>query len=700
MDKPSDTKRPDVPRAEPRTVTAVPRPRTTTVRPTPPPGMQPATQQPPQSTSKPSVRRKRLMSRGLQRRILRTLAVTTLVLGVIIGGLAFRLSQGPIPLNFAKSTFESALAGSLQNHTVRMGDLALAYGDNGPMLQLRNVAVVDGKNGPVLLQVPSANITISKRALLSGHLAVHSVELTNPRLQVFYADNGALSLKFQKSTDTSDPADKRSTHPNLPGEQPRNSATVDPTEPVDLVKTITTISAQARAREHATAFLRNVTLKDATVLVDNGVRKSLWRVPEFNLDLNHKRSRSLISGRAVIASLTGPWSIDFASDEAADSRQLVVNATVAGLNPRGVARQLPALGAFEPLDVPLDGKTRIVISSTGMIESTTFEMTARPGRLYAAGFNRPALDVSEGSLGGSYDAARQRIEIPRATLGFEDNRIELTATLDAVSKTALGARVWQFDARSTSGHFANPNPKAPPIPLDMLAVRGQALPDHGRVLVQQVLLRAGGGEVTAKASVDDSSSTDVTTAGIEGRISPMPAARLLTLWPRAVLPDVRAWLASHLTKGQLTGGQFKISAASALSSASAPPAETEVSLTLETTGLEIAARDAWPRIDIPRALVRVEGGTLEVTAPDVLAGPDNRRIALKAARFTAVGTSDGRAPVGELAFRVQGSALTLAEILDREPNRHLKTAGITASAIDGKLDGQLKLTFPLAHNVE
>ena len=85
---------------------------------------------------------------------------------------------------------------------------------------------------------------------------------------------------------------------------------------IDLVKALSEASARARRREHASAYLREIGLRSATVIVDNGARKSIWRVPEFDLDLDHRRSRSSVAGRAKIESLAGPWEINFRTPRA------------------------------------------------------------------------------------------------------------------------------------------------------------------------------------------------------------------------------------------------------------------------------------------------------------------------------------------------------------------------------------------------
>ena len=56
--------------------------------------------------------------------------------------------------------------------------------------------------------------------------------------------------------------------------------------------------------------------------------------------------------------------------------------------------------------------------------------------------------------------------------------------------------------------------------------------------------------------------------------------------------------------------------------------------------------------------------------------------------------------VGELAFRVMGPLATAIETADREPFKFLKSRGINLGALEGKIDGQLKMTLPVSDKLQ
>src|SRR5262249_53200159 len=102
--------------------------------------------------------------------------------------------------------------------------------------------------------------------------------------------------------------------PPEPGNAASESATATATADwvpgrIDLIKVLSEASGRARRREDAGAYLREVGLKDATVIVDGHNHTSIWHVEALAVDLEHKRSRSSIAGHARIASPTGPWAL-------------------------------------------------------------------------------------------------------------------------------------------------------------------------------------------------------------------------------------------------------------------------------------------------------------------------------------------------------------------------------------------------------
>ena len=639
------------------------------------------------SRKKRGKRRASAARHGLAYRAFRASLIVLLLFGGLAGIGAFRLARGPVSLSAFNGFIERAVTGELGGNRFTLRDAQLSLGEDGLEIALSDVRISQ-PDGVPLVQAPSALAGLSARALLSGRLGFSRVDLVNPRLQFFYAEDGTLSVKFAQPAETTFP--DGATEPAAGTPQISAAAPPESAGPINFVETLTELSAKARRRESATAFLREIGLRQATVIVDNGRRKTIWRVPEVKIDLRHKVNSSLIDGRAVIDGLTGPWSLDFHTVEAAQAQQILMLADVHDLNPRGLSRQLPALANFEQVDVPLDGELRIDLSSKGVVAGATFALTARPGKIQIAGVQDTPAVVEAGVIKGAYDASASRITFSEVSLSVDHNRLDLTGrAVRSPAPASNGLPLWSFEFASTSGTLAPAAPAGAPVAIDQFHLRGQLIPDAGQLLLQEVQLSAGGAALTAKGSVSDLATDASRSTDIEASLAPVAVSRLLALWPSTVAAEARGWIAGHVTKGQLSSGTVRL----------AGSGDNRVSLGLELTGLELVAAPSLPPLQVPRARVRLEGGALEISAPDAAIGAAKQALQLKSVRVTTGYPPDGTTPVAEVSFRVLGPLAAALDFADREPFRLLKSRGIVLHAPEGRLDGQFKLTVPISETL-
>ncbi len=103
-------------------------------------------------------------------------------------------------------------------------------------------------------------------------------------------------------------------------------------------------------------------------------------------------------------------------------------------------------------------------------------------------------------------------------------------------------------------------------------------------------------------------------------------------------------------------------------------------------------------IEAPRALLRMENSSLEVNVPEaaIVAGPE-LRLPLKGVRLTVVDVRH-EAPIAELALKSQTTLPILIETLNRS-QLHLAGQGpLPIDGIEGKVDGEIKISMPLVND--
>jgi hypothetical protein len=632
----------------------------------------------------------------------KALTITTLVLASACALFYARLLQGPVPLAFLVEPLQRAIAEELAGFGVEIDNVAARLNDRHQLeFELSNVRIADSSNAPLAV-APSATFSISHRALLQGRIAPESVDLISPRLLLYLGEDGKLSLQFSAPTEaveldrhkgagSDDSQVKSMASANAAGFSDGSLGRID------LVKMLSEASARARRREYATAYLREVGLRSATLIVDNGNRKSIWRLPELDIDLDHRRSRSSIAGRAKVESLAGPWSLNFRTFEAEKTGTLQLAVSVQNLVPRGLARTLPHLAALEGFDLPVWGEAYLDLSSDGDILGGRIGIDAAPGTVALPWLAETAFAIDGGHLEISYQSGTRRFEIAPSVLVWGDSRVQFAGNVAHDARAPEGP-AWAFALKSEGGWIGAELPAHERLPIDDWSAQGFLAPERGRVVLSQFLLRAGGAEVTAEGDVAGMGNQP--SARLEGKISAMPEKTFKALWPAALAPQSRAWIGQRLVRGQLQGGSFKLTSGEDPQGGerAARHVADRVSLTLVASDLALALSDRWPALELPRALARLDGHTFEVSVPEgAFVASDGRRIGVKG-NFS-VDMQEPLPRTGHITAKAQGPVSLALEMLAQEPFNGLEHSGLNPATVDGKLEAQLSLALPLQHAV-
>jgi len=285
----------------------------------------------------------------------------------------------------------------------------------------------------------------------------------------------------------------------------------------------------------------------------------VWSVPELGIDLDHRRSRSQIAGRAKIESLAGPFSLNFRTHEHESTSTLQLSVSVQNLVPRGVARTLPPLAGLEGLDVPVWGDARLDLSNTGEILSGTISIDAAPGQVLLPWLTATPLRIDGGHLALSYSRATRRFDVAPSVLVWGDSRMQFTGSIVHTQQGADGPG-WAFELKSAGGWLGAEPPLLQRLEIDDWSARGFASPERGRVVLSQFLVRAGGAEVSAEGDVTDMAGA--MKARLDGKIGAMPVSIFKTLWPAPLAPRTRDWVISRvaLQEGSKLFSELKSSA--------------------------------------------------------------------------------------------------------------------------------------------
>jgi AsmA-like C-terminal region len=680
------------------------------------------------------------IAKGTLKLMAKVLLPVLMLAGLGLGLLYVRLLNGPVSLQFLAEPIARSIGTELPGYGVVIEDALVRLTDSGGMeFRLRNVRFTDSDNRAVAV-APLAAINMSMLALKSGRIAPARIVLIEPRLLLSYSEQGGLNFRVPEliepaGTQSLEPA-KASPTANANSKSSGAANGTTESARLDLGRLIAERAQRARQQSDAVSFLRAVGVRNAKVALDFAGSRSIWSIPEADLDLSHGKRRSTLAGRASVASATGPWTMSFRVEDAEKEQTVSLQVAFADFVPRGLMTILPDVAGLDILDAPLQGEAQFTYAATGALQVARAQVELGRGTARFSAAPEDQILIESGRLLMHYDPVKGRVEIDQAGAiwGAHRPRVVVPGIADAAqagqsrvtlkgqiaqAPAAEAADAWDVDLRSTEGVLDSDDPTAAALPLEALQFQGRFTPANNRLRINKAMIRAGGTEVSTTGELFGASGTKNAGIKLDGKIGAASVATAKVIWPLPLATKARAWVLRHVTKGRLLGGNFQIAlmagderdpAVRNLPASAKPPhklgVDDRISLTLEAADAQFFPARGVSAIDAPRVLVRIEGDSMEIAIPDgatqVLAGAANanRRVTFKAARLTAVDLPGPRTPT-EIVFRAQGGLQGALDILDQEKiNLGPASAGLSAEGIDGKVDAQIKISLPLMSGIE
>ncbi|CAA2138413.1 AsmA-like C-terminal region-containing protein [Hyphomicrobium sp. ghe19] len=626
----------------------------------------------------------------------------TLLAMMATGLLYVRLKHGPIAFDFVVSPIERGINAELVTSSVKIDGAELRLGPNSELeFRLRDVSVLE-QGGDVVLSSPLAAVNISMAALARGRIVPARIELIDPIIALAYSEKSG--FVFERAIPKPTPVRPDGSTPAAPPPVANPGTTVVPPRSaieagtkVNLAKMLSESSRRARKRLDATSYLTEFGLSNATVVVDYEGQRSSWRIDEASVDFNHAERRSVISGRATVASPRGAWSVSFLTDESVQTGKLDVKATIRDLVPSTLAAAAPPLALLGNFEFPVSGDATIELSSVGDIESGELAVEVGQGRVRLPHLVHP-MEVTAGLFKLTFDGKARHWELQPSPVKWADGTMMFTGNMTDVSK-GTDPPQWLFALDGKNGVFEAAEFNVPPVTIDTWSARGTIIPRRGFIDLTEFRLAGGGGEATIKATTQAGPQGQSMSA--EFAVSPMPLATLKALWPRAVATGTRDWVGKNVSAVDFKGGalRFTNSNVGGMEPGSVSTELERVGASFEASNAVFTPLPGMQAITAPSASIRINDNVLDITVPEgAVTLPSGGQLPLKNGRLT---TDDILAPRtnGEIGFSAVGDLAPFLEAMEQLPVRAIRDASPLPKAGEGKVDAQLVIKLPFVPGV-
>lgn len=320
-----------------------------------------------------------------------------------VGYGAYRLSQGPMPLDFLLEPLTQTLS-SLSGHTVRARSAAVAWDrDSGNIGLDLNWVSVSTQEGVRLISMPTAWLQLSGRELLRGRIKPTELRLNGLTLRGVRSENGGFALGVDSNGGTETPTPETETEP---------AGTASPTQwLIDLLGL-----GEAEG-------LHEVRLRNARFFIFDERTGVEWPITDVSASLQTLTPGTItgsmtgtltLQQQATHIALTGQYDF-FAPDKAEDDR-ITLGLDIDQIMPAAIATRLPGMPELSGVELPSKLTLRTTLNGQGQPINLAASLKAGKGRLVHADLPTGALAVEDAEAQVTFDKGKLDVDLSRLTL--------------------------------------------------------------------------------------------------------------------------------------------------------------------------------------------------------------------------------------------------------------------------------------------
>lgn len=512
------------------------------------------------------------------------------------GLLAWRLSQGPIDLEFIRPQVERSLAESRGGQPVKIENLVLEWvRDRGRVEAVARGFTALDKADQVTFRADKAMIALDSAALLTLRVQPRQLRLENGTAMVVRSAEGVWTLADMVIAKEPDASDK----------------------PFDPIRDInwTTLATPIRALISAGSF-EQVELVDFHLDVDDRKSSKIWSAaPVAGVWKASREGVSLMLDVTLADAIAGQPNrirISLASDGKVE--RAAGRVSMDGVDPITVAEMFGYSGGAFTSGKPASAAFSVSATERSGLLSTSLSLSGVTGTFMMADKTVAVRDLA---FDASYDPATKKVAL---------------ASLKVDSDWVTGAFTGELDAAAIMrGDHAAPTPfklSGTDFTLNVQPVfekawsfataelEGALATDQQKVSFTKIEAQTGGLKASASGDVWLDTSGETALVGVKGKAlgtGTITPAQVLEFWPVELSALTRDWVRERITAGTATKAVFVIDWPPGAASKGFLPDE-HLSLEFEVQDASVKVLSDMPAITGVKGVGHLKGNSLTFDA--------------------------------------------------------------------------------------
>ena len=605
------------------------------------------------------------MPRKRRRWLRRLLIAAAAVLGiVIIAGLAgyWRLSQGPIELGFLEPRLDKALRGKGDAPSVQIRNPVVTWGGWRRPLDLRAgpIRVID-QEGRAIVELDEVSLGLAIQQLMRGRIAPTRIEVARLSVQLVRMEDGRVAFGFEAH--------------DAPEAAPTET---EDTRAADLLKNLLDPPDPARPLGQ----LEEIHILDSRLSWKDRVWNRTWVAAKADIRLARTPDGLELSLDLDATADSEGSEIDVIASYARSTGRIGATVELSEVEIPELTHGIPGLEGLAVFKDPVDATVSGDLSTDGRIHSAELDLDTGKGRVTAS-----LRRVDDGMTGNATISGLDPSVLEGILPDLGRIRLPLTLEVTAELDTEFNPLSVDLSLQGGTGELRIPEAFDSPLAVAGIKIKASAADGMTHIQLDEATVDLGDLAVAARGTAD--LADGVVSAHLTASIPDLDVSHMDRYWPLIAVPDVREWITTNITTGEIRDVEVRAELTLAVQPAAAVRVDS-LDGNFAYRDLEVAyLRPMTPITEVTGVgRFNLEGFAFDVAegaAHDIVLGPAHVTIA----------PLSGRTRLGVEAD-LAGPLRTALEIIDSKPLELLAEPLPQPSQFSGKAESHFVLDIALS----